>query len=560
MKEKMVQLTRMTQISHRGHVLYIYDEVDHYVDNAVYFVLAGVEHGHHLLIVENKERYKSIQQKLQERLTSKQLERVYHFDYDQFYRVCEDSKEETSIHNFGKEGPPFFDVQTPIRIWTHVECSWNDPDIILKLQNFEKRVDWAINSPQIISVYAYDGNLISASLQNTLLTQHEYLMTDQELLKSALYKKGEVVLPLRSAKQKNNSVERKLRATEHQLDSFIMRNLDAIMILDNDNKVLKVNEAFEKKFGWCASDILGMDTNQLMFVPEDRKFEVARNRSFALLGDSIEGYETVRKTKQGQETDVMLSCFSLRDENDKVNGRAEILRDMTESKQAQQLMIRSEKLSVAGELAAGIAHEIRNPVTTIKGFLQLIKSGSTEKKMYYEIMSAEIGRIELILSELLVLAKPQATHFERKKIKSIIKDVVTLLSAQANMYNVVMETELMQKEIWIECEENHIKQVFINILKNAFEAMPHGGKVLIQSRIARNHIIIRFIDQGSGIPKHILANLGQPFYTTKEKGTGLGFMISKKLIENHGGCISLFSEEKKGTTVEISLPLMKTFT
>jgi two-component system sporulation sensor kinase A len=169
-------------------------------------------------------------------------------------------------------------------------------------------------------------------------------------------------------------------------------------------------------------------------------------------------------------------------------------------------------------------------------------------------MSSEIERIDLILSELLMLAKPQAANFRRTNIGLLIKEVVTLLDAQANLYNVQIITESAHDDIYINCESNQIKQVCINFIKNAIEAMPNGGEMKIKLERGPSTVMIRFIDQGGGMPQHVLSRLGQPFYTTKEKGTGLGFMVSKKIIENHNGSVQVFSEENKGTTIEINMP------
>ncbi|MEC0265313.1 ATP-binding protein [Paenibacillus anseongense] len=230
-------------------------------------------------------------------------------------------------------------------------------------------------------------------------------------------------------------------------------------------------------------------------------------------------------------------------------------RDITEWKIAQEHLQNSEKLSVAGQLAAGIAHEIRNPITSIKGFIQLMKSGFGEKPIYFDIMTSEIERIELILSELLILAKPQSIKFERKDIRVLLSQVMTLLDSQAILNNVEFLAEFKPGATHLYCDENQLKQVFINFIKNSIESMRDGGKITLEvSSDNDQEMMIRLADQGCGIPKEALSKLGQPFYTTKENGTGLGFMVSKKIIENHAGKIKVESEVNKGTLIEITLP------
>ena len=471
----------------------------------------------------------------------------------QFYGLYGDFHCESIVNHFSKIVKRFQDQHIPIRTWAHVE--WKEQeDIFSKLVNYENVADQIVSSAGTISVCAYDGQQISASLQNHLLRNHEYLMTDHELVKSNLYKKRTDIIPSLSVQKEHQQIEDQLKATKHQLASFIMENLDSILIFDKDDKLITVNPAFERTFGWSANESLGLHVIDMPFIPADRKFEINRNRSFVISGEKIVGYETVRKTKDGNLLNVMLSCFPLWSEEDKFNGWAVIIRDITEKKQAQELLIRTEKLSIAGELAASIAHEIRNPVTTIKGFLQLLQSGSVKKK-YFDVMESEIDRIELILSELLMLARPQLIDFKLENISMLLKDVVTLLVPQANMNGVVIITDFDSEEVVVKCEKNQLKQAFINFIKNAIEAMPQGGELVIQMvSINKDELFIRFIDQGYGIPDHLLSKLGQPFYTTKEKGTGLGFMVSKKIIENHKGSIVISSKENKGTTIEVKLP------
>lgn len=232
-----------------------------------------------------------------------------------------------------------------------------------------------------------------------------------------------------------------------------------------------------------------------------------------------------------------------------------IIRDTSQRKQTQQLLLKSEKLSVAGQLAAGIAHEIRNPLTSIKGFLQLMEMKSKDDSLYLDIVSSEIDRIELILSELLTLSKPQETRFTQSNLIQILENVKMLIETQANMSNIQINTLYDADISTINCDINQIKQVFINFVKNSIEAMPNGGEITIE---VRNHgvdkVKLLFIDQGTGIPKHLIKRIGEPFFTTKEKGTGLGLMVSKQIIENHHGSLHLWSD-KCGTIIEVILPI-----
>ncbi|WP_062052108.1 ATP-binding protein [Bacillus sp. JCM 19034] len=172
---------------------------------------------------------------------------------------------------------------------------------------------------------------------------------------------------------------------------------------------------------------------------------------------------------------------------------------------------------------------------------------------------SEMNRIETILNELLVLAKPQATKFASQDVIELLSSVVTLFETQGNLNNIQIAEEYLATDRMIECDENQIKQVFINFIKNSMEAMTTGGgKITLHvSNENADFILIRVIDEGCGIPNHVLERLGEPFYSTKEKGTGLGMMVSNKIIKDHKGKVNIISEINKGTTIEIWLPVSK---
>ncbi|MFT4413854.1 ATP-binding protein [Fredinandcohnia humi] len=235
-----------------------------------------------------------------------------------------------------------------------------------------------------------------------------------------------------------------------------------------------------------------------------------------------------------------------------------VIRDITELKKSEELILQSDKLTMVGELAAGIAHEIRNPLTSLRGFAQLVKS---EEKvdmisMYSEIMTSEIDRINGIVEELLLLAKPKKLHLKETSITNLFEDVVLLLQTQATLHNVQINTDYSEqvKNLLVDCEQNKLKQVFINVIKNSIEAMSSGGIVNIRIQQEKKDAIIKVVDQGSGIAKDKLEKIGKAFFSTKEKGTGLGLMICHTIIQDHGGNLTIDSEEGVGTTVTIRIP------
>lgn len=215
----------------------------------------------------------------------------------------------------------------------------------------------------------------------------------------------------------------------------------------------------------------------------------------------------------------------------------------------------TEKLTLVGQLAAGVAHEIRNPITVISGFLQLMKK-DPHNRSYLEIMMSEVNRINLIISEFLLLAKPSVIKFEQHNIKEIVEEILPLFQNMAEDKLIDLTVECPEVLPMIQCERNQLKQVFINVIKNSIEAMKTGGEIKIIVKLYdKKRLLIRFVDQGVGIPADKIAKLGQPFYTTKENGTGLGLMVSHKIIDCHGGRILINSKLKEGTTVDVLLPI-----
>jgi two-component system sporulation sensor kinase A len=235
-----------------------------------------------------------------------------------------------------------------------------------------------------------------------------------------------------------------------------------------------------------------------------------------------------------------------------------ITRDITERKQNEDLLMRTEKLSVIGELAASIAHEIRNPLTSLKGFIQFLQPEIAENAVFTDVMLSELERINFIVSELLVLAKPQNLDVKPILLHSMSENVVMFLEPEANLKSIKILKDFRDTSVAINCEENQLKQVFINIIKNSLDATPENGEISIHTKLLNeNQVLIRFSDNGCGISPELLAKLGEPFYTTKEKGTGLGLLVSNKIIKDHHGSMNITSEINKGTIVDITLPIYR---
>ncbi|WP_166245758.1 chemotaxis protein CheB [Paenibacillus turpanensis] len=337
-----------------------------------------------------------------------------------------------------------------------------------------------------------------------------------------------------------------------KLSYAIEQSPSIIVITNSEGRIEYANPQFMRLTGFAMENVVGRDFHFLnLWESQDKHKEVWETISngFTWQGE-LEG-----KRRDGSNFWETVKMLPITDQQGQVIHFLRIAEDISGLKETEELLRKSEMLSALGQMAAGIAHEIRNPLTALKGFTKLISTGK-HSDSYVEIMSTELERIEHIVGELLVLAKPQALEFRPASMKTVLGDVVMLLETQAIINNVEIECLYHTENTSVYCVENQLKQVFINLIKNSVEAMPSGGRIEVTvSELPNERLQLRFKDQGTGIPKSKLAKLGEPFYTTKNKGTGLGLMVSYKIIENHQGRIVIESEEGKGTTVTIVLPL-----
>ncbi|MEA3318782.1 MAG: ATP-binding protein [Bacillota bacterium] len=220
----------------------------------------------------------------------------------------------------------------------------------------------------------------------------------------------------------------------------------------------------------------------------------------------------------------------------------------------KQEIRRAEKLNTLGELAASIAHEVRNPLTVVKGFLQLMHREDKGKSFQYiGLVLSELARAESIINDYLNFAKPEFKKIENVDLGELLNDVKMLLNPLAVKEGIHLESYL-EKNVFMETDKNQFKQALVNILKNAIEATPQDGRVYIKLFSNATGIQIVIKDTGKGMTKEQVSRIGTLFYTTKDKGTGLGTTVSMRIIDTMNGKVGYSSEIGKGTEVKISFP------
>jgi PAS domain S-box-containing protein len=371
-------------------------------------------------------------------------------------------------------------------------------------------------------------------------------------------KKGKPVqyIAIRSDITQRRQAEKSLLESTKEVQdiTFALNQSSIVAITDAKGRITTVNDKFCEISKYSREELIGQDHRILNSGYHSKEF--FKNLWKTIGSGEVWKGEIRNKAKDGTYYWVDTTIVPFLNEQGKPYQYLAIRNDITERKKQEEVLHRQDKLAAVGQLAAGVAHEIRNPLTSMKGyteFLQLDES-DPERLEFLNIILDEIERVNTIVEDFMVLAKPKAVELEEKNVVPLIKNVVSLLEFEARKKNVRLHFNCNQEIIQIECDENRLKQVFLNFIKNGIEAMPNGGDLHVKTMIHDNNVQISIQDSGVGIPKEKLKKLGEPFFTTKKNGNGLGLMVSFKIIESHNGKVFVESEPNKGTTFNILLP------
>ncbi len=358
--------------------------------------------------------------------------------------------------------------------------------------------------------------------------------------------------------KEKQELQSKLELNQKFLENILYSTDVAIMTIDENERIAHWNKGAEEIFGYKESEVIGKPSSFLM--PKEKKFfdELETIKKETSTKGFIKIYETERINKAGQRIPVELHVTKLWSSDGKFSRRTVVIKDTSEVKQLRQQISQNEKLAVLGQLAAGVAHEIGNPLTSISSIVQILarklKDENTLK--YLSNIKENIDRISKIVRQLVDFARTPNYETEPVQLNSVIEKALEIVKYDKRVKKVEFKTKLSSALPLIKIVPDQIIQVFVNILINALDAMDGKGTITVTSSYNGNFIFVEISDTGCGISEEILPQIFDPFFTTKEvgKGTGLGLSVSYGIVSKFGGDIEVSSKLNEGSTFKIKLP------
>ncbi|HUL37600.1 MAG TPA: PAS domain S-box protein [Thermodesulfobacteriota bacterium] len=355
-------------------------------------------------------------------------------------------------------------------------------------------------------------------------------------------------------------LQKELIETKNFLESIVEKAGDAISVVDLEEKILYWNEGAEKIYGYKREEVWGKKLSEFLY-PRDENLRAEEEKVTEKLmtrvkaGEVLPNVEVKRQTKDGKEIIVSMTISPLRSAEGRIVGASRICKDITDLKKAEERLVLAERLSSLGELTAGVAHELRNPLAGIKINTQILSRKKDLPEMEKKLLNSTqegIEKIQKIVEDMLHFAKPKPSHFKEEDINEVVKGSMAVLQTKLKKGNISPVFEERQGLPKVRIDIHQIQQVLINLMLNAMQAMERGGTLTIRTFAEdEGGVGVEVRDTGVGIPRPHLKKIFDPFFTTKSEGTGLGLSISLKILENHGATIDVVSEEGRGSTFTI---------
>lgn len=330
-------------------------------------------------------------------------------------------------------------------------------------------------------------------------------------------------------------------------DSVIESIPVCIITLDADDHVVSCNHNTEELFNVDFSQLQAKKVQDVL---------PTCSTTFTSDCDQLLERETECKTSDNRTIPLRISCSPLQNTDGQQIGKVLILRDMSVIKEMELQLERSRRMAALGKMAAGIAHEIRNPLGTLRGFAQYFGSRSQagdNSKKYSELMISEIDRLNQTISGLLQFSRPREPQFGEINITDLFSKTVSMMEADLISNNIEIDCP-QESDLTIQADPDLLLQVLMNLLKNSINALPEGGKISLRGHRDNHQVILTIADNGYGMSEEIRQRMFDPFFTTLKEGTGLGLAVSHQIVEQHGGSFEVKTAPEQGTSITIALP------
>jgi PAS domain S-box-containing protein len=350
------------------------------------------------------------------------------------------------------------------------------------------------------------------------------------------------------------------------LDRIVAEYPDAIISLDLDGHILLWNRGAELTFGYAADEVIGQSTEVLL--PKKKKYanELAVIRRELERHGYVRARETVRRAKDGREVHVLLTETTLKNADGDPTGSFVILKDIDDRKRLERRLIQSERLSVIGKMASHLAHEIKNPLNSILLNAELLgdeindlsaaaSADGTEARSLLDVILREVRQLRKVAELYLDFARSPKNVTRRVSINGLLRQIIRFLKNECAEKNIRVLKSLSREVPASNVDPIKLKQAFLNVIRNAIEAVGSNGELAIASRLAGDQAEITVKDSGPGMTPEELEQLFTPFFTTKAAGTGLGLAYAQQVVLEHGGEIRCDSQPGEGTTFTIALPV-----
>ncbi len=356
-------------------------------------------------------------------------------------------------------------------------------------------------------------------------------------------------------------LEDELASKNRFMANILQDSADGIITLDPSGIITSWNRGAEAIFGFSAAEAVGSSIN--ITIPQ----ELRDSREYDLIDQkvrsqgAVRNYQAERMTKDGRRIQVIFTRTAIRDEQGEMIGSSAVVKDVTSFRSLERQLADAEHLATLGELSAGLAHEVKNPLAGIKGAIDVIRDSLSLDDVHREVLGDvlhEVNRIDRIVRDLLDYAKPKPPSHTDINLPEIAQRIVALARKsskdEAHSIKIVAQQDLPR----FTGDETQLEQVLLNLLLNALNAMPSGGRIEVRLAYdSETHCIRAEVeDNGPGIPEEVRKKIFQPFFTTRTDGTGLGLATCLKNIQYHGGTIDLRSEMGRGTTFIVTIPLL----